>query len=254
MKQKRYDNFIFDLYGTLADIRTDEEAPCLWKRMSELYASLGAHYSPAQLKKRYCALAREKAERLQKKGERRFGKDFLGEIDLTEVFAALYMEQGVVCGRQRAVMTAYFFRTLSRRRLRPYPEVKETLGRLRERGKGVYLLSNAQRDFTRPDMELMGLTDCFDGVLLSSEEGCRKPSPVFFERLLHRYGLDAGDCLMVGNDEGADIRGAEAVGMDALYLHTKTSPALTGESRAAYQVMDGDFRRAAELLLFLAGA
>ncbi len=254
MTGKRYRNFVFDLYGTLVDIRTDEESSCVWKTMSGLYASLGAHYSPARLKERYASLGREAALRLQEEGEKRFGKEFLAEIDLTEVFAGLYLEKGVPCSGERAAMTAHFFRALSRRKCKAYPGVKETLGQLRDSGRGVYLLSNAQRDFTRPDLELTGLTHCFDGILLSSEEGCKKPSPVFFERLLERYGLRAEECLMVGNDEGADIRGAASVGMDALYLHTETSPALTGESRAAYRVMDGDWRRAAKLLRFLGEA
>ena len=40
-----YDNYIFDLYGTLADIRTDEEKPYVWEKMGELYGSMGAAYT-----------------------------------------------------------------------------------------------------------------------------------------------------------------------------------------------------------------
>ena len=38
----RFNNCVFDFYGTLADIRTDEEKPELWEEMAELYASRGA--------------------------------------------------------------------------------------------------------------------------------------------------------------------------------------------------------------------
>ena len=46
----RFQNCIFDLYGTLADIRTDEDAPELWTAMTDCYARLGACYSPAGLR------------------------------------------------------------------------------------------------------------------------------------------------------------------------------------------------------------
>lgn len=31
---KQYQNFVFDLYGTLVDIRTDEEQPSFWRSCS----------------------------------------------------------------------------------------------------------------------------------------------------------------------------------------------------------------------------
>ena len=100
---------------------------------------------------------------------------------MTAVFAKLYTNRGIEWVEQLAKMTAVTFRTLSRQKLMVYDGVKETLAELRKRGKGVYLLSNAQRDFTRPEMELLGLTECFDGILISSEEGCKKPSSEFFQ-------------------------------------------------------------------------
>ncbi|MCH5275416.1 MAG: HAD family hydrolase [Lachnospiraceae bacterium] len=253
MKIKSYKNFIFDLYGTLVDIRTNEENPYLWKRISELYTSLGAPYSPGELKKSYKQAVNEAAEHVQKKGEKIFGKEFLGEPDLTAVFRQLYQVKGASCDPKQAAMTANFFRILSRQKLQVYNGVKETLQRLRDNGRGVYLLSNAQRDFTRPDMELVGLTDCFDGILISSEEGCKKPSPVFFCRLLERYGLKPDTCLMMGNDVNADIAGARGVLMDTLYIHTETSPPFIEKPAADYTVMDGDWNKAAEILLTAAG-
>ena len=122
------------------------------------------------------------------------------EPDLRKVFTRLYEEKGVPCNGLLAKMTAVTFRALSREYLKVYDGVKELLSELREQGKGVYLLSNAQTDFTRPEIEMLGLTKYFDGIFISSEEGCRKPSPLFFERLLERFGLDPGESIMIGND------------------------------------------------------
>lgn len=253
MKIKIYKNFVFDLYGTLVDIRTNEENPYLWKRISELYTSLGAPYDSGELKKSYKQAVNEAVELVQKKGEKSFGREFIGEPDLTAVFRQLYQVKGASCSPKQAAMTAHFFRILSRQKLQVYNGVKETLQRLRENGCGVYLLSNAQHDFTWPDMELMGLADYFDGILISSEEGCKKPSPVFFDRLLERYSLKAEDCLMMGNDVNADIAGGRAVGMDTLYIHTETSPPFIEKPAADYTVMDGDWNKAAKILLTAAG-
>lgn len=253
MSGKKYEIFVFDLYGTLADIRTNETKPCLWRKMSEMYSSLGAHYTLTELKKNYLLICSQAAEQVQAEGARNYGEEFLGEPDLTTVFQTLFHQKGISCSREKAADFAGFFRILSREKLKLYEGVKETLVRLRSAGKRVYLLSNAQSDFTRPEIELLGLTDCFDGILISSEEGCRKPSLVFYRRLIERYELSPENCLMTGNDMNTDIRGASEAGMGTLYIHTKTSPQLTGEPEADYAVMDGNWQKAAEILLAAAG-
>lgn len=243
-----YQNYIFDFYGTLADIRTDEEKPYLWEKVSEIYAALGAAYTAEELRRTLRYLERQERERIGgQAGEN-------AEPDLTKVFAMLYHEKKVSCDAARAKMTAVTFRALSREYLRVYDGVEEFLALLRRRGKGVYLLSNAQTDFTRPEIEMLGLTPYFDGIFISAEQGCKKPSPVFFERLLERFGLDPAESVMIGNDLSADIAGARAVGMDSLYIHTEISPKedialLPGGIRPTYCVMDGNFRKIKGLVL-----
>ncbi|MBQ8814491.1 MAG: HAD family hydrolase [Lachnospiraceae bacterium] len=237
-----YQNYIFDLYGTLVDICTNENSPYLWRKMSDIYSALGAVYTARELKLAYQKLVKvklsEAAEHLQH-----------AEPDLTEVFAGLFRDKGVSCDREQARFVAVTFRTLSRTKLGLYDGVIDFLEHLRLAGKGIYLLSNAQEDFTRPELDKLGLVPYFDGILISSEEGVKKPSPLFFQRLLERYELDPASCVMIGNDEHSDIAGARAVGMDCLYIHTAISPEVTGPVDADYLVMDGDFRRIENLIL-----
>lgn len=235
-----YQNYIFDFYGTLADIRTDEEKPELWEKMSEIYTALGAAYMPWELQRAFRKLEHEEVERMGTEN---------GEPDLTKVFALLYDNRNVLCDASQARITAITFRALSRQFLRAYDGVKELLEELRKRAKKVYLLSNAQTDFTRPEIEMLGLTGYFDGIVLSSEQGCKKPSPVFFRRLLEQYGLEPSESIMIGNDEAADIAGAQSVGMDTLYIHTDISPKEYGKIQATYRIMDGDFRKISSLIL-----
>ena len=244
-----YDNYIFDLSGTLTDVRTNEEKPYLWQKMSEFYTSLGAPYTPMQLRREFRCLEQEAIQRMQREAVSSARQDVLVEPDVTGVFQSLFQEKGVSCDRQTARMTAVFFRTLSRQKLQVYDGVKEALQELRSRGRHVYLLSNAQSDFTRPELELLGLADCFDGILISSEEGCKKPCSAFFHRLLERYDLDPAGCLMVGNDEYSDIGGAVNAGMDSLYIHTATSSKPSGKYKPTYCVMDGDWKKVSDILL-----
>ena len=271
-----YRNYIFDFYGTLADIRTDEESPLLWKKMSEIYSALGASYESEELRQAFRRLEEAQKEKIgledarkEESGLKEIRKEKPGledarkeklrlqdaEPDLTKVFAHLYEEKNIPCGAGQARMTAITFRALSRKFLRAYDGAEELLKELRRRGKGIYLLSNAQTDFTRPEIEMLGLTGYFDGIFISSEQGCRKPSPRFFERLLECYGLAPSESIMIGNDKSADIAGACHVGMDSLYIHTDISPKeyLCEETcpgrRATYYVMDGDFRKIGGLIL-----
>lgn len=166
-----YQNYIFDFYGTLVDIRTNESKPYLWKKMSELYTALGAVYTASELRRNF--------RRLEKEAECAWDAENV-EIDLTKVFAELYRVKGVTCDETQARMTAITFRTLSRKYIRVYDGVVELLTELRARGKGVYLLSNAQTNFTRPEIDTLGLTEYFDDIFISSEQGYKKPSTVFF--------------------------------------------------------------------------
>jgi len=41
------------------------------------------------------------------------------------------------------------------------------LGQLHNAGRKIYLLSNAQRVFTEPEMKMLGIYNSFDGILYS---------------------------------------------------------------------------------------
>ena len=48
-----FKNYIFDFYGTLVDIETDESSPILWDTMAQIYQSYGASYTGEGLRLRY---------------------------------------------------------------------------------------------------------------------------------------------------------------------------------------------------------
>ena len=64
---KEYQNYIFDLYGTLADIHTDESSPGFWRDAAGIFAARGAIYDGPALRRAYdSAVARAEA-RLDRK-------------------------------------------------------------------------------------------------------------------------------------------------------------------------------------------
>ena len=62
-----YNNYIFDLYGTLIDINTDEWNDDLWKKIAILYAYKGAHYTYDELNEEYDRLVQAEKKTVIKK-------------------------------------------------------------------------------------------------------------------------------------------------------------------------------------------
>jgi putative hydrolase of the HAD superfamily len=214
---KQYRNYIFDLYGTLINIHTNQKWPYFWKKMAEYYNCFGTSYTGESLRGAYERICREKDALLG----RELGTDY-PEIDIAEVFLDLLggKREGIRDIDQWVTDTARFFRILSRFRYGLYPGTLPALTELKERGRGIYLLSNAQRVFTEPEMKVKGIWDIFDGIFISSDRRIRKPDPAFMKDLLAAYDLDPKECVMIGNEYGSDMRIAAECGVDGIFLNT----------------------------------
>lgn len=224
---KEYQNYIFDLYGTLVDIHTNEGKASLWKNMSCIFSMLGASYAPSELRRQYQKLVAEELAETGRNIREKLGvrelEDEEIEILLENVFARLLSDKGVFAAPEQIGGLGVVFRSLSMGYIRLFEGARELLVRLKKAGKGVYLLSNAQRMFTEPEMRMLGIYDLFDGILYSSDAGVKKPSLFFFDALFQRYGLKKEGAVMVGNEYRADIHGAESYGIDSMYIFTAQS-------------------------------
>lgn len=237
-----YKNYVFDMYGTLVDIRTNEWKSYLWDKMTEMMGFYGAVYDRKELKKKY-DLYSAQLEQEMKQSEPH------PEIDLAKVYERLFAEKGVEVSPQTIAFFMNMFRVVSTKFIRLYDGVTDLLEELKNRGKKVYLLSNAQSNFTRPELRYLGLEPYFDGILISSEEGCKKPGKTFYQTLLQRYQLDPKESIMIGNDSVSDIQGAYEMGMDSLYIHTEISPECVEDLKSTYTIMDGDFTKIKSMIL-----
>ena len=200
-------NFVFDLYGTLINIWTDEERPELWEGVALLLGD--GEERAEQVREEYLCLCRA-----AKKNESQ-------EIDLLLVFEKMLENRGV--DTSVAPSLASEFRRLSMVRLERFYGVKTMLRDIKKHGGGVYLLSNAQSCFTVSELHATGLYDLFDGIVISSDIGVKKPSPEIFSIAFERFGITAENSIYVGNDLRDDILGASKVGMKTVYIKTEQS-------------------------------
>lgn len=231
-----YKNYIFDLYGTLIDINTDEWCDDLWKKMAVMYGYKGAHYTFDELNSEYGRLVE-----LEKKAVKKRHPEYkVIDIKIEKVFKKLFTQKDVKVTKSQVAFVAEAFRCYSTKYIKLYDGVIDLLDTLKAKGKKIFLLSNAQRSFTENELNMLGLTQYFDGICISSDEECSKPDSCYFKTLFDRYGLNKSESIMIGNDYLSDIGGADDFGIDSLYIHQSISPEIEGELRSTYTVMDGD--------------
>lgn len=214
----QYTDLVFDLYGTLVDIHTDEN-DLVWEKTALYFSYYGALYTAETLKTDYESVI---ASRESVAGQ---GYEMYPDIPFHEVLADLFRAKGVTENADAlGLNAAQVFRVASTEYLRLYDGVIEALSMLRKKGYRLWLLSNAQRAFTAYELRALGLEGQFDKAYLSSDYQCRKPDLRFFRALIDEQGLDPHKCLMIGNDRETDIAGAQHAGLSTLYMHTNLTP------------------------------
>lgn len=200
-------NFIFDLYGTLIDIWTDESRVELWEGVALLLGDGEERWE--SVKAEYLSLCREAH------------KGGYHEINLLSVFERMLENRRV--DTSVAPSLASEFRRLSMVRIGCFRGVKTMLRQLKRAGGGIYLLSNAQSCFTLDELRMCGIYDMFDGIVISSDIGVKKPSCDAFDIAFKTFGISRENSIYVGNDMRDDILGASGAGLRTLYIHTLQS-------------------------------
>ena len=214
----KYTDLIFDLYGTLVDIHTEEDA-VVWEKTALYFGFYGAHYTGPELKAAFQAAM---ASREAKAGQ---SYECFPDIPFEQVMTELFLAKGVEKNADAlGINAAQLFRICATEYIKLYPGALDALARLRQKGCRLWLLSNAQRIFTAYELRHLGVSDQLDGIFISSDHGCRKPDLRFYRALIEEKGLVVPRCLMIGNDRETDIAGAKALGMATLYMHTGLTP------------------------------
>lgn len=95
------------------------------------------------------------------------------------------------------------------------PDVIELLKQLRELGLKTAIISNCSSEEVKVLKE-SELYKYFDEVVLSYEAHMKKPDACIYEKTLKRLGLDANECLFVGDGGSNELEGAKNAGIKAI--------------------------------------
>ena len=197
---------LFDLYGTLIDILTDEHSPELWTAMSRFLRYQGVVVEAEKLRQNYFAAVEEAQAASAEEHP---------EIDVEAIFGNLCGSQGDPTTSGRTLTR--LFRSLSIVRLDAYPDTLRALRALKP-GFRLGLVSNAQRLFLETEMEWVGVAPLLDTIVVSSDYGYTKPDGRLFALALERLGVGAGEAIYVGDNAFRDVCGARGAGIYSVLL------------------------------------
>lgn len=237
-----YKNYVFDIYGTLVDIHTNEHELSTWQKLADTLNFYGVNYTAQELQEAYFASCELQIEQ----GKAQFKYP---EVDVVEIFRQICANKGKKISKSLATHLAQEFRAFSTQYIRLYDGVTETLAKLKKAGKKLYILSNAQSCFTHMEITRLGLRKYFEKIVYSSDCKCAKPDPKFFDALLKTYGLNKKETVYIGNDAISDVNGARNAKIDCLWIKTNLTGSEEPKFAPKYVISDGNFREIPKLLL-----
>nr|MCR5653463.1 HAD family hydrolase [Ruminococcus sp.] len=104
-----FKNYLFDLYGTLIDINTDEWQKALWEKLSILYRYKGAEYTADEIAKDYGKFVDEEKACVRKRHPEYTHID----IKIEKVFRKLFSQRGVRVTKRELAEICTSFRCFS---------------------------------------------------------------------------------------------------------------------------------------------
>jgi putative hydrolase of the HAD superfamily len=204
---------LFDLDDTLFDHReTSAEA---LRRVQA--AHQGLHHLPfAEFEKLHTALLDELhpevlAARLEMDEARR------------ERFRRLFQRCGISASEEVCAAAARQYRSDYIDARRVVAGAAALLAAVRQRAK-VAIVSNNLLHEQQDKLAFCGLSAHVDALIVSEEAGVSKPDPAIFRMALDALGARADEAVMLGDSWSADIVGAQAAGIRAVWFNPSRSP------------------------------
>ena len=202
---------LFDLYGTLIDIETDESLEEIYRGIAHYLTYHGVYLHRWEVRDRYYQIMKKQKE------ER--GEEY-PEIDVAAIWNTFLGQEGIKAAptrRKLARILAQLYRGISRKRLQLYPDVKRVLEDLPPRFR-MALISDAQPCYALPEIKAVGLDGYFDPIIISAYYGFRKPDRRLIEKSLDIMKLIPAEVIYVGNDMYRDIYGASQLGIKTIFV------------------------------------
>ena len=107
--------------------------------------------------------------------------------------------------------------------VQPFPEVIETLKRLKKKEFGLAIVSNLSPPYAEPLRRYF--SPFVDHFVFSFEVGALKPEPKIFQVLCEKLETAPAEVIMVGDSMKSDIQGAKQFGLQAIHIDRKLAEA-----------------------------
>ena len=199
----------FDLYGTLIDIRTDEQDPWVYAILSRYLQYHLVQIGAEELKEVYFG---EIEQQFRK------SREVYPEVDVYKIFSIIMNKFGNRWYPKSVIVdTAILFRSLAMRRFGLFPYLFETLLQL-EKQSEIAIISDAQWVFAEPEVEILGLDRFFQLKILSSHYGYKKPDVRLFQTAMKKLRVKPQEALYIGDNLRKDLVGAKRADMRFIYF------------------------------------
>jgi putative hydrolase of the HAD superfamily len=219
---------LFDLYGTLIDIETDESMEGIYRTIAHYLTYHGINLHRWEVRDSYYRIMKQQKEAC--------GEAY-PEIDVEAIWNEFLMQEGIRSSLhrgQQAKVIAHIYRGVSRNRLQLYPDVKRVLDELQKKYR-LGLISDAQSCYALPEIQAVGLENYFESIVISSRYGFRKPDARLFQQTLDDMKLGPAEAIWIGNDMFRDIYGAQALGIKNIFFDSN-------QGAKSYQDVAPDYR------------
>lgn len=150
-----------------------------------------------------------------------------GEIGIDEArlerFRRLLAQSGVAADDELLAQIAAGYRRSYLDARAPIAGARDLLAALEGRVK-IGVVTNNLLEEQREKIRHCGLDGYVDELIVSEEAGVSKPDPAIFAIALDRLGVVAGDAVMIGDSWAADVEGAIAAGVRAIWFNRFNRP------------------------------
>lgn len=110
-----------------------------------------------------------------------------------------------------------------------------TLKELRKNYK-IGLITNGVHELQAKKLEMLGMGDLFDEVIISDDYGVRKPDTKLFDIMAEKLGIAPGEMLYVGDHPKNDIDASRNAGYIPVWVRTTGTWACTDIEKPELQV------------------
>ena len=115
-----------------------------------------------------------------------------------------------------------------------FADVEIVIQTLFKTGYLLGLISNGKTPFQEHNFQALGLSQYFSCVLVSDAIGLRKPQAEIFQLACQQLNVLPEQCIMIGDNEIADIQGAKNVGMQTILFNSTQEEKLTQAENQAH--------------------